>query len=74
MILVGGGSLLNGLVSYIEPKVQSEYVKIFNPNTIGARHPSFVNSLGAIVANKKYQTVFDESHPKVGIVSREETK
>lgn len=74
MILIGGGSLLNGLVSYIEPKVQSDYVKTFRPTTIGARHPSFVNSLGAIVANKKYQTVFDESHPKVGIVTREENK
>lgn len=74
LILTGGGAALNGLIPYITSKVQSDEVKLFTPKTIGARHPMFTNCLGAIVANKKYQTVFDESHPKIGTVTRGEHK
>lgn len=70
MILIGGGSLLNGLPEYIEPKVQSDYVKIASIRTLGARNPSFANCLGAVLANSKYQTVFDDMHPRVGQVTR----
>lgn len=70
IFLVGGGSLLNGLAEYLEPKVQSDYVKVVNVKTLGARNPSLINCLGAVVANSKYQTVFDDMHPRVGQVSR----
>lgn len=74
LVLTGGGSALNGLIGYITTKVQSDVVNLYTPNTIGARHAMFTNCLGAIVANKKYQTVFDESHPKIGTVTRGENK
>jgi cell division protein FtsA len=74
MILVGGGSKLNGLVEFIEPKVQSESVKVVSPRTLGARNPTFTNCLGMILADKKYPNVYDETHPRVGQLTREEDK
>ena len=72
MILIGGGSKLNGLVEYIEPKVQSETVKVVAPRTLGARNPTFTNCLGMILANAKYPNVYDEAHPKVTTLTRDE--
>ena len=74
MILVGGGSRLNGLVEFIEPKVQSESVRVVMPRTLGARNPTFTNCLGMILADKKYPNVYDETHPRVGQLNREEDK
>ena len=74
MILIGGGSRLNGLVEYIEPKVQSETVRAVAPRTLGARNPTFTNCLGMILANAKYPNVYDEAHPKVTPLSRDENK
>ena len=74
MILIGGGSHLNGLVEYIEPKVQSETVKVVSPRTLGARNPTFTNCLGMILANAKCTNIYDESHPKVTPLSRDENK
>ena len=74
MILIGGGSKLNGLVEYLEPKVQSETVQVITPRSLGARNPTFTNCLGMILANAKYPNVYDETHPKVGQVTREENK
>ena len=74
MILIGGGSQLNGLVEYIEPKVQSETVRVVTPRTLGARNPTFTNCLGMILANAKYPNVYDESHPKVAPLTRDENK
>ncbi len=74
MILIGGGSKLNGLVEYIEPKVPSESVQVITPRSLGARNPTFTNCLGMILANAKYPNVYDETHPKVGQVTREDSK
>ena len=74
MILIGGGSQLHGLVEYIEPKVQSETVRVVTPRTLGARNPTFTNCLGMILANAKYPNVYDESHPKVAPLTRDENK
>lgn len=74
MLLIGGGSRLNGLVEYLEPKVQSEKVIIVAPRSLGARNPTFTNCLGMIVANSKYPNVYDETHPRVGQLNREPTK
>ena len=74
MILIGGGSHLHGLVEYIEPKVQSETVMVVSPRTLGARNPTFTNCLGMILANAKYPNVYDESHPKVAPLTRDEGK
>ena len=71
MILIGGGSRLNGLIEYVEPKVQSEYVKAVAPRSLGARNPTFTNCLGMIIANSKYPNVYDETHPRVGQLTRD---
>lgn len=74
MILVGGGSRLNGLIEYIEPKVQSESVTAVTPRTLGARNPTFTNCLGMILANSHYPNVYDETHPRVNQLTRDEEK
>ena len=73
MILVGGGAELNGLVQYITPKVMSETVKVMRPRTLGARNATFFNCLGAILTYSKYPNLNDESHPRVGVLSRNTT-
>ena len=70
MILIGGGAELNGLVQYITPKVPSETVNVIRPQTLGARNATFFNCLGAILTHSKYPNLNDESHPRVGVLSR----
>ena len=70
MLLVGGGAELNGLVQYITPKVLSETVEVIRPKTLGARNTTFFNCLGAILTHSKYPNLNDESHPRVGALSR----
>ena len=70
MMLVGGGAELNGLVQYITPKVMSETVEVIRPKTLGARNATFTNCLGAILTCSKYPNLNDESHPRVGVLSR----
>ena len=74
MVLIGGGSQLNGLLQYLEPKVQSEKVMIVTPRSLGARNPTFTNCLGMILANTKYPNVYDETHPRVGQLTRDPVK
>lgn len=74
MILVGGGAELNGLVQYITPKVMSETVEVVRPKTLGARNGTFFNCLGAILTYSKYPNLNDESHPRVGVLSRNQAK
>lgn len=74
VVLVGGGSLLNGLKEYIEPKLTSNSVITVVPTTIGARHPSYFNCVGAMKASVKNQSLYDEIHPKISSISRNESK
>ena len=71
MVLIGGGSRLNGLIDYIEPKLQNEKVIAVLPRTLGARNATFTNCLGMIIANSKYPNVYDETHPRVGQLTRD---
>lgn len=71
MILIGGGSLLNGLQEYLEPKVMNDTVKVVVPRSLGARNPTFFNCLGMILANAKYPSIYDESHPRIAPVTRD---
>jgi len=72
LILIGGGSKLNGLVQYITPKVPSDSVMTVSPKSLGARDPSLFNCLGMIYTNSRYPVAaVDENQLKVGIVSRE---
>ena len=73
MLLVGGGAELNGLVQYITPKVLSETVQVVRPKTLGARNATFFNCLGAILTHSRYPNLNDESHPRVGVLTRNNT-
>ena len=70
MLLIGGGAELNGLVQYITPKVLSETVQVVRPKTLGARNATFFNCLGAILTHSRYPNLNDESHPRVGVLTR----
>lgn len=72
MLLVGGGAQLKGLKEFIEPKVQSESVQVIAPRNLGARDPTFTNVLGLILTNQSNPSVYDENHPRVGQVTRDE--
>lgn len=74
MILIGGGAKLNGLVEYVEPKVQSETVKVIAPRVLGARNGTFMNCLGLILVNSKYPNLYDETHPRIEGLTRDEKK
>lgn len=71
MILIGGGSLLNGLQEYLQPKVMNDTVTVVVPRSLGARNPTFFNCLGMILANAKYPSIYDESHPRIAPVTRD---
>ena len=71
MVLVGGGSQLNGFKEYLEPKVPSETVTVIRPRTLGARNPTFTNCLGMILAYAKYPSLYDENHPRIAPVTRD---
>ena len=72
MILIGGGAQLNGLKEFIEPKVQSDSIQIVTPRNLGARDATFTNVLGLILAHQYNPSVYDENHPRVGQVTRDE--
>ena len=74
MLLIGGGAQLNGLVSYITPKVLSETVEVVNAKSLGARNPTFFNCLGMLLTQAKYLNLNDEAHPRVGQVTRNPSK
>ncbi|MCR5184918.1 MAG: rod shape-determining protein [Bacilli bacterium] len=72
MILVGGGSQLYGLENYLAPKVESDDVHVIAPRNLGARDATYTNCLGLILANASNPTVYDENHPRVGQLTRDE--
>ncbi len=70
MLLIGGGADLNGLETYLAPKVLSETVQVIRPRNLGARNGTFFNCLGMLLTNAKYLNVNDESHTKAGNLTR----
>ena len=74
LVLIGGGSRLNGLVDYILPKIENDTARCWSPKNFGARNGTFVNCLGMILANAKNPSVYDEQHPRVGKLTRDEVK
>lgn len=70
MLLVGGGAELNGLETYLTPKVLSDVVRVVRPQNLGARNGTFFNCLGMLLTNAKYINVNDESHNKAGNLTR----
>ena len=72
MILVGGGAKLNGLVEYLSPKVTCDSLTVITPTNLGARDGTYMTCLGLILANSKNQSVSDDSHTRVGKVTRDD--
>ena len=70
MLLVGGGSLLKGLVEYVSPKVDSSELSVIIPDTLGCRNPAFINLIGMIYVQGKYQISSEDQKTKVSSVNR----
>ena len=66
IILIGGCSLLPGLVDYLKNKLGNENISTLIPTCMGARDPSLFSALGAILVKEKYLSEFDSTSP-VGI-------
>ena len=71
LVLVGGGSNLKGLKSFLEENFTNK-VQLLKIKSIGARDSSLVNLLGAIMVNKKYPISKNEYQPSYVNVTREE--
>ena len=71
LILVGGGSLLGGLIKYIEPKLPSDKVVLGTNKVLGARYLGLVNALGAILCQHHNPSVNDDTQQKSISLTRE---
>ena len=71
LVLVGGGSLLGGLVKYIEPKLPNDKVILGTNKVLGARYLGLVNALGAILCQHHNPSVNDDTQQKAISLSRE---
>lgn len=61
--IIGGCSLLPGLITFLKEKLENENIKNLIPSSIGARDPSLFSVLGAILVNDKYLNEFDSTAP-----------
>ena len=72
IILIGGGSKLKGLIPYMKENVDNEDIQLLKIKNIGARDPSLVNVIGAIMVDQKYPVAKGEANVNPINVSREE--
>ena len=73
IIIIGGGSKLNGLVSYLCEKMNKINIKNISPDVIGARDPSLFALLGALnFLEKSPREVEEISTPTSETLEREE--
>ena len=71
LVLVGGGSLLGGMIHYIEPKLPNDKVVLGTNKVLGARYMGLVNALGAILCQHRYPALGDDNQQRVISLSRE---
>ena len=71
LVLIGGGSLLGGLIKYIEPKLPNDKVILGTNKVLGARYLGLVNALGAILCQHHNPSVNDDTQQKAISLSRE---
>lgn len=64
--VIGGCSLMPGLITYLKEKMETEKINNLIPMSMGARDPSLFACLGAILVNEKYLSEFDSTKP-VGV-------
>ncbi|MFA5481445.1 MAG: cell division protein FtsA, partial [Bacilli bacterium] len=76
LIVSGGFARLYGLKELIIAAFPDNEVFFALPKSIGARHETYVNALGAIIANNRYQSFLDDERPVVTTLTRgnKETK
>ncbi|NMV82548.1 MAG: hypothetical protein GX816_03240 [Erysipelotrichia bacterium] len=70
MIVSGGLARLNGFDEMISEAFPDNKIHFTIPKAIGARHQTYVNALGAILANNRYQTYLEEERPVVTTLTR----
>lgn len=70
MIVSGGLARLNGFDELIIEAFPDNKIHFAIPKAIGARHQTYVNALGAILANNRYQTYLEEDRPVVTTLTR----
>lgn len=70
LVLTGGFTRLNNLKTIFEEDFPDNDIYIHIPKTIGARHQSFINVLGALIANQYYAAYIEEDRPLVTSLTR----
>ena len=70
IIATGGGSLLRGLPSFLKAIFPKRESLIVAPRSVGARHPSYTNVLGLLLASSKYTGSLEDNYRGMTTVSR----
>ncbi len=71
VILIGGGSKLNGLVTLLKKYMPNrEFIK-YVPSVMGARDPAATNVLGLILIAGEYRGNLEDGYHGIGVLSRE---
>lgn len=69
-VISGGLGRLSGLDELIIEAFPDNKIHFCIPKAIGARHQTYVNTLGAILANNRYQSYLEEDRPVVTPLTR----
>lgn len=69
-VISGGLGRLSGLDELIIEAFPDNKIHFCIPKAIGARHQTYVNTLGAVLANNRYQSYLEEDRPVVTPLTR----
>ncbi|MDY0345421.1 MAG: cell division FtsA domain-containing protein [Bacilli bacterium] len=69
-VISGGLGRLNGIDELIIEAFPDNKIHFCIPKAIGARHQTYVNTLGAVLANNRYQSYLEEDRPVVTPLTR----
>ena len=71
IVVTGGFSKLKGVQKLLEEKFKdNESVKFVSPHVLGARHPKYTASLGALIISTRYKGTLSDQRAKVSSVER----
>jgi cell division protein FtsA len=70
LLLSGGLARLNGLPEMLIEAFPDNKIHFAIPKAIGARHQTYANALGAILANNRYHSYLEEDRPVVTTLTR----
>ena len=74
LVLIGGGSMLNGMSSLAGRYLPGKQIIRYVPKTIGARSPRYVGLLGLLLATSRSEHTLAESQQGLPRVSRSSPK